>query len=394
MNKNFFINTLIKNIGTICLIVLLFFSSVNAQIVSTFLTGSGLNGPDGFALDSLQNLYCANWGGGVGSTILKITPLADVTVYSTAMNAPDGLAFDSSGNLYVSNYTNGVINKITPDGVTTIFASGFTNPSDLTFDTVWNLYVSNFGGTTVSKVTPEGIVSTYASGFNGPLGLVFDTDGNLYVSNYNSGVIKKVSSDGTVTVFATVPNPSGSMIQYLARGPSGNLYLPSYGHHKIYKISPAGEVSIFAGTGVAGGTDGDVTIAQFNGPNSIVINSDGDLYVSEYNANRIRKITGVEPPTWIEGRNKDIPQKFFLMQNFPNPFNPSTTIKYVVSEKSNVIIKVYNMIGEEIVTLLNEEKERGEYELTFNYPGFASGLLIYTMSAGSFVSTKKMLMIK
>jgi len=394
MNKNFCLSNFIKHIKIMCLIIFICVSTANAQIVSTFLTGSGLNGPDGFALDSAQNLYCANWGGGVGSTILKITPLAEVTVYNSAMNAPDGLAFDSSGNLYVSNYTTGDINKITQGGATTIFASGFNNPSDLAFDSAWNLHVSNFGGTTVSKITPEGIVSIYASGFNGPLGLVFDPEGNLYVSNYNSGVINKISPNGTVTVFATVPNPTSSRIQYLARGSSGNLYLPSYGHHKIYKISPTGEVSVFAGTGVAGSTNGDVTIAQFNGPNSIVMNSDGDLYVSEYNANRIRKITGVEPPTSVEGREEEIPQKFFLMQNYPNPFNPSTKIKYSIPEMSNVSIKVYNITGEEIVTLLNEETEKGLYEVTFNQPGLASGLYIFRMIAGNFTSTKKMLMMK
>ena len=394
MNNFLSLSNYIKQIATACLILFLNFSSNNAQIVSTFLTGSGLNGPDGFALDSLENLYCANWGGSAGTTVLKITSSASVTVFNSTLNAPDGLAFDSVGNLFVSNYNNGIISKITTEGVKTDFASGFNHPSALAFDSAWNLYVSNHTGNTVSKITPDSTVTTFASGFNGPLGLVFDVEGNLYVSNYNSGVINKVTSGGIVTVFATVPNPSGSMIQYLVRGPSGNLYLPSYGHHQIYKISPAGEVSVFAGTGVAGSIDGPVATAQFNGPNSIALTSGGDLYVSEYNANRIRKITGVEPPTSIKGQQEDTPQKFFLMQNFPNPFNPSTTIKYVVPERNNVIIKVYNMIGEEVVTLLNEEKERGEYELRFNYLGLASGLLIYKMSAGSFVSTKKMLIVK
>ena len=384
----------IKQIGTACLILFLNFSSNHAQIVSTFLTGSGLNGPDGFALDSLENLYCANWGGSAGTTVLKITSSASVTVFNSALNAPDGLAFDSVGNLFISNYNNGIISKITPEGVKTDFASGFNHPSALAFDSEWNLYVSNHTGNTVSKITPDSTVTTFASGFNKPLGLVFDTEGNLYVSNYNSGVINKVTPEGIVTVFATVPNPTGSMIQYLVRAASGNLYLPSYGHHQIYKISPAGDVSVFAGTGVAGSTDGPVAIAQFNGPNSIALTSGGDLYVSEYNANRIRKITGVEPVNWIEGRKEINPSEYLLFQNYPNPFNPSTTIKYAVPERSDVIIKVYNMMGEEIVTLLNKEKERGEYELRFNSLDLASGLFIYTMSAGSFISAKKMLVVK
>ena len=76
--------------------------SVSGQTVSTFLTGNGLNGPDGFALDNAQNLFVANWGGGAGYTVLKNTPGAIVNKFDSTSNAPDGLAFDETGNLYVS----------------------------------------------------------------------------------------------------------------------------------------------------------------------------------------------------------------------------------------------------------------------------------------------------
>jgi len=269
----------------------------HCQSVSTFLTGNGLNGPDGFTLDSGQNLYVANWGGGSGTTVLRITPGAAVTTADSTSDAPDGLVFDTEGNLYISNYNSGIIHKVTTAGVKTVFASGFNSPSALAFDSEGNLYVSNFTGGKVSRITPDGDVSTYATGFSGPLGLVFDPDGNLFVSNYNNGKVHKVELDGTTTVFATVPNGTTSKIQYLARGSSGTLYLPSYGHHKIYKISEAGEVTVFAGTGVPGFKDGPADSAQFNGPNSIAINNLGEILVSEYNANRIRKITGGEFPS-------------------------------------------------------------------------------------------------
>ena len=81
------------------------------------------------------------------------------------------------------------------------------------------------------------------------------------------------------------------VLQYLIFDKEENLYVPSYGHNKIYVISQKGEVSVFAGTGIAGSTDGPVGSARFNGPNSIAIDASGVIYVSEYNANRIRKIT-------------------------------------------------------------------------------------------------------
>jgi sugar lactone lactonase YvrE len=263
-------------------------------VVSTYLTGSGLDRPDGFALDSWGNLYVANWGGGSGQTVLKITSPEGVTTLDFVFNAPDALIFDNVENLYVSNYNNGVISKITPEGVISDFATGLQNPSAMAFDRDGNLYVSNFGGKTVSKITPDGDVSIFATRFDAPLGLVFDSNGNLFVSDYATGIVFKVLPDGSSSVFATVPNPTSSKIQYLVLSESGNLYVPSYGHNQIYRITPEGVVTVFAGSGVAGTKDGPLDSAEFNGPNSIVISSDGTLFISEYNSNCIRVIRGVD----------------------------------------------------------------------------------------------------
>lgn len=89
-----------------------------------------------------------------------------------------------------------------------------------------------------------------------------------------------------------------------------------------------------------------------------------------------------------------LPIEFKLHQNYPNPFNPSTVIKYAIPERSYVLIKVYNIAGEELVTLVNVEKDQGWYELNFNPRGLSSGVYIFRMNAGNFVSTKKMMLIK
>ncbi len=333
-------------ISTFILVISLLSSFTEGQTVSTFLTGSGLNGPDGFAIDTTGNLIVANWGGGSGTTVLKITPDASVTVIDSTSDAPDGLAFDSAGYLYISDYNSGKITRTSPAGVKTDFATGLNHPSALAFDNEWNLYVSNYGGGTVSKITPGGSVSVFASGFSRPIGLVFDPDGNLYVSNYNTGIVNKVTPDGNVSVFATVPNPSTSRIQYLARGQSGNLYLPAYGHHKIYKISPAGNVNVLAGTGVAGGKDGPADSAQFNGPNSIALTAEGNLFVSEYNANRIRLITGVEFPVGIKDRGLSPSSGFILEKNFPNPFRDRTYLLVHAFRPGSILIQITTSQGD------------------------------------------------
>ena len=89
-----------------------------------------------------------------------------------------------------------------------------------------------------------------------------------------------------------------------------------------------------------------------------------------------------------------VPTVFKLEQNYPNPFNPSTIIKFAVPQRSNVVLKIYDILGSELVTLVNEELESGWYEKVFNASGYASGMYVYRMQAGDYLSTKKMLLVK
>jgi len=89
-----------------------------------------------------------------------------------------------------------------------------------------------------------------------------------------------------------------------------------------------------------------------------------------------------------------IPTVFKLEQNYPNPFNPSTIIKFAVPERSNVLIKIYDILGSEVVTLVNEEMDAGWYEKYFNASGFSSGVYLFRMETGIYLSTKKMMLIK
>ncbi len=90
----------------------------------------------------------------------------------------------------------------------------------------------------------------------------------------------------------------------------------------------------------------------------------------------------------------DIPSSIILYQNYPNPFNPITTIKYEVPELSSITLKVYDVLGNEIAILVNEEKPAGNYEIQFDATAFPSGVYFYKLQAGSFVETKKMVLMK
>jgi hypothetical protein len=83
-----------------------------------------------------------------------------------------------------------------------------------------------------------------------------------------------------------------------------------------------------------------------------------------------------------------------LLQNYPNPFNPTTKIRYSVLQSSNIILKVFDILGREVATIVNEEKPDGEYEVEFNAANLPSGIYFYQLSAGNFVETKKMVLLK
>ena len=90
----------------------------------------------------------------------------------------------------------------------------------------------------------------------------------------------------------------------------------------------------------------------------------------------------------------ELPKEFALYQNYPNPFNPTTTINYHVSKKCFVTIKVFNVLGKGIATLVNEEKPAGNYEIEFNGSNLSSGVYFYRMQTGNFIDTKKFILIK
>ena len=83
-----------------------------------------------------------------------------------------------------------------------------------------------------------------------------------------------------------------------------------------------------------------------------------------------------------------------LSQNYPNPFNPSTKITFTIPEAGLVSLKVFNILGEEVATLLNNEMKTGVYEVDFNGANLSSGIYFYSIKANSFTSTKKMILIK
>ena len=122
--------------------------------------------------------------------------------------------------------------------------------------------------------------------------------------------------------------------------------------------------------------------------------NDGNGWVVRPYDMRMRPIMGLQNVLVSVESDKQSPTKFTLYNNYPNPFNPTTTIKYEIPKTVNVTLKVFDILGREVKTLVNQEQKPGLYEIPFGSDGLASGIYFYRLQADNFIQTKKMILLK
>jgi gliding motility-associated-like protein len=286
---------------------------------------AGFDNPSGIGTDALGNVYVSDFGSGA---IRKITPAAIVTTIGN-INTPSGLTVDNLGNIFVSSFDESRIYKISPAGVKTVFAgnggsgsvdgmgtaASFYGPGGMTTDVAGNLYVADQSNNKIRKVTPAGLVTTIAgsgsaaandgpavsASFYNPDGVAVDALGNIYVADSKNNKIRKISVGGLVSTFAGSGaagylNGIGATASFnyptsLDADVAGNLYVSDYRNNVIRKISPTGVVTTLAGSGSTGNLNGIGTAASFYGPLGLVFDQNDNLYVADYINDLIRKIT-------------------------------------------------------------------------------------------------------
>jgi len=148
----------------------------------------------------------------------------------------------------------------------------------------------------------------------------------------------------------------------------------------------------------------------YNGTSTQTLGSDlssFDVSLSSYGSaiytistqEEVAVIPPLPPIVSVENEVALVPDEYNLFQNYPNPFNPSTTIRYSILIPSDVTIKIYDVLGREVNTLVNEFKENGTFQVTWNSDDnfrnkVSSGIYFYRIKAGTFVKTKKMILLK
>ena len=237
----------------------------------------------------------------------------------------------------------------------------------------WTQLTNGISGTFVLVLAIAQDNTLYAVDGNG----IFRSDdlGDSWVLADN-GIPKGSNGSYIFTVYAMETNSAGHIFV-------GTKYLDTQdaAHYDIFRSLNKGN----NWSNLSNGIIGDYSIV-----NDISIGTDNFAYIAATNGvYRSEFATGI-----IKEEKIPTPHSFILEQNYPNPFNPSTKIKFSVPQTSYISIKIYDVLGNEITTLVNEELQTGSYQVKFDGSNLSSGVYFYTLKAKKFLNTKKLVLMK
>lgn len=293
--------------------------------------------------------------------------------------------FDSSGNALWGKSAEGLANSLSADAAGNTYITGLFN-NTITFG---DIILTSTGGNDIFivKYDSNGNViwakSAGGTDYDEANSLASDAEGNVYVTgNFNSteitfgSITVQNANNGSYDLFIVKYDSSGNAVWVKSAGGSG------------YEKATSVSVDAFGNTYIAGTYFSP--LIKFG---SITLNNSGnpqDMFLAKISPN----ITGVS------SEKITLPKEYALWNNYPNPFNPVTTIKYTLPKESSIRLTIYNSLGEEVIELVSGVIPTGTYEEKFNASGLSSGRYFYTITARStdgrdnYTKTNKMILLK
>ena len=366
-----------------------------------------------------------------------VPPGAKLEKIAVGLSQPEGpIWIDSLGLLFSDIAANMIYRFSTEDSSLTTFMKPSDSSNGLTLDLQGRLILTQMELRRVSRREANGtitpLVSTYkGKKFNSPNDVVVKSDSSIFFTDPDFNIpngesaelsfkgIYRISPSGGLTLLdSTLDKPNGICFSLDEK----KLYVNESAQAKIYVWDVVGDSitnkKLFYQVPATGYVDGMKIDPQGNiycsGPNGVWIISSAGTYLDKIsmetpsNCNwgdadrktlyitaghslyRIR----LASTTGVHDHGSVLPHSFKLYANFPNPFNPETMISYQLAVNSMVTLNVYDPLGREIATLVNEERQAGTYLVPWNAAGFASGTYFYRLISGSLTETRKMILLR
>jgi photosystem II stability/assembly factor-like uncharacterized protein len=385
-----------------------------------FSSNKGLTGAEVMSLffDKEGTLYTASWGSGLSKSTdagqsWKMINNGVNNVYFRSIIADDGgnliagsdkgtfrstdkgqnwirsalpgvdfairLGKDKTDRIYAMSYGSGIF-RTTDAGISWVridknFVSGYVY--GFAVDSSGNIYAGGRGGS-IHKTTDDG--NTWTKVYQGSTGAIIDgisisPNGSIFSAILDEGIFR--STDNGLNWQKKSGGIPLSWEARIAVNKKEEVYFYAY-DKGIYKSADNGESWI----NITGNLDYTV-IRDF-----VFYNDETYLATSE----SVWKSNPDSLTSIAEDYIK--PKEYFLSQNYPNPFNPSTTIKYSLAQTGRITLSIYDLLGREVVKLIDEEKPAGEYETKWNASSYPSGVYFLKMQAGEFSETRKIVLVK
>lgn len=275
-------------------------------------------------------------GGDSSSTAVGTAPAARALANHVHIGAPEALALDARGDLFVSEFSGNRVDEIMLDGTLTVVAgtgmAGFSGdggpaaraqlnaPGGLIVTAQGQLLIADHHNGRIRVVDTGGVITTFkgsvAAGLNDPIGIALGHDGSLYVADEQNARVVRIEPSGTTMIVAggtsatLHPGDGHPAIEaalqhpsYVVLDPVGNVLFTDFLDNRIRKIDGKGVITTLAGTGSLGfsGDGGLASAANLNFPTGLALDAHGNLYVSDANNNRVRKIDGLGVITTVAG---------------------------------------------------------------------------------------------
>jgi hypothetical protein len=415
-------------IGFSIITLIVFETGITYSQPSMVIYASGLVNPIGITADNSGNLWVAEQGTGSGNTSRISIVTTEKQVYPFLIDLPSSMpsfepigaehaCFDINGNVLVAQGTgsdslsnsvlvvdtagfiiggppltrNSIVSKVNIGALV-----DFSNPYRIVLGPNDDWYVSDAGANRIFRIDRNTGVPSIFSIFNPigqieavPTGIVY-TGTNFYVGiltglpipigaakiyNVDLSGNNSIYQDGFTAIVDVAINPVDNSLYALQHAEFGPPWLDNKG--RLFRIQD----------GIV-----DTLLSELPRPSGMVFNTNGDLFITSLTGDNILKITNI--PTDVNDVNGIVPKDYLLKQNYPNPFNPSTKISFNISAGSFVALKVYDVLGNEVAVLVNEDKPAGSYEVDFNASGLSSGIYLYKLQSGNFAEIKKMMLLK